>query len=264
MTKLLSLFLLIAFCNLIHAQEVVKEYSLPMTQQGVAVDDHFFYVINNRTISKHDKKNGMLAASWEDKDSVLKHMNSGIIIKGKLCCIHSNFPEIPMASSVEIFDPATLKHTGNHSFGILHGSATWIDWYKNCWYVAFAHYTGKGGPENTTNAWTRLVKFDSKWRQLESWIFPEGLLKKFGNASTSGGVILPDGKILCTGHDNFEIYILEFPEKGFTLKWLETIVVGSYGQGIAYEKKGDSEYLYGLIRKENKVVVTKIHRERQM
>jgi hypothetical protein len=34
--------------------------------------------------------------------------------------------------------------------------------------------------------------------------------------------------------------------------------LGSYGQGIAYEKVGQSEYIYGVIKSENKIVVTKI------
>ena len=63
---------------------------------------------------------------------------------------------------------------------------------------------------------------------------------------------------MITGHDNFETYVLEFPNKGVTLKWVDTIPVGSYGQGIAYEKDGKSEFIYGIIKKESKVVVTKI------
>ena len=245
-------------CNIIQAQDITKVYTVPAARQGVAVDTDHFYVINNSTITKHDKKNGQLVASWEDKDSVLNHMNSGIIIEGKLYCINSSYPELPMASSLEVFDPETLTHIDNHSFGILNGSATWIDKYNDFWYVAFAHYSGKGGVENKTNAWTELVKFDPLWRQTESWIFPKKLLEKFGNNSTSGGVILPDGKILCTGHDNFEIYLLEFPTKGFTLNWIDTFPVGSYGQGIALEKSGGSELIYGIIRNENKVVVTSL------
>jgi hypothetical protein len=258
--KIFSLLIFITFFNLIQAQDITKVYTVPAARQGVAVDADHFYVINNSTITKHDKKNGRLVTSWEDKDSVLNHMNSGIIIEGKLYCINSSYPELPMASSLEVFDPETLTHIDNHSFGILNGSATWIDKYNDFWYVAFAHYSGKGGVENKTNAWTELVKFDSLWRQTESWIFPNKLLEKFGNNSTSGGVILPDGKILCTGHDNFEIYLLEFPAKGFTLNWIDTFSVGSYGQGIALEKSGGSELIYGIIRNENKVVITNLKR----
>jgi hypothetical protein len=194
-----------------------------------------------------------------DTDSVLNHLNSGIIIDGKLYACNSNYPESPMASSIEIFDPVTMKHIGNHSFGIFNGSATWLDKFEGFWYVAFAHYTGRGSEPGKDNTWTRLVKFDKQWRQIESWIFPKELVKHFETKSNSGGVILKDGRILCTGHDNYEIYVLHFPEKGYTLDWTATIPVGSFGQGIAYEKQGNSELIYGIIKKENKVVVSKIN-----
>lgn len=255
----ISFFVLFSIiCNVLLPQNIVRVYDVPSAKQGIAVDSAFFYVINDNSITKYLKTDGSFVSSWEDEDSLIHHMNSGIIIDGKLFCINSNYPEIPMASSLEIFDPVTLEHVGTHSFGIMNGSATWVDRYNNFWYVAFAHYTGKGGEENKTNAWTLLAKFDLEWRQVESWVFPKELLKKFGNKSSSGGVILPTGQILCTGHDNFEIYLLEFPDKGPTLKWIGTIPVGSFGQGIAFEKVGESEFIYGIIKNENKVVVTKI------
>lgn len=258
MQKQILIFLLTVFCINLHSQEIEKVYSVPSARQAVAVDSEYFYVINNSSITKHHKSDGSMVSSWRDRDSLINHMNSGIIIDGKLYCINSNYPEIPMASSLEIFDPVTLEHSFNHSFGILNGSATWIDKYDNFWYVVFAHYTGGGGMADRNNAWSRLVKFDLDWSQIESWIFPKELLNKFGTKSCSGGVILPNGKILCTSHDNFELYVLEFPSKGMTLNWVDTIPIGSYGQGIAYEKNDESEFIYGIIRNENKVVVTKI------
>jgi hypothetical protein len=109
-----------------------------------------------------------------------------------------------------------------------------------------------------TNAWSRLVKFDTGWRQVESWVYPKELLERFGTYSNSGGLILSSDRIFCTGHDLPEVYVLQFPNKGSTLKWVDTIVVGSNGQGIAFEKNGDSEYIYGVIRSERKVVVSRI------
>jgi len=216
--KIFLIILFLVFCNILRSQNIIRVYNVPSSRQGVAVGSDFFYVINNSSITRHLKSDGFLVDSWEDKDSLIHHLNSGIIIDGKLYCINSNYPEIPMASSLEVFDPVTLEHLFNHSFGIMNGSATWIDRYNDFWYVVFAHYTGKGGMEDQSNAWTMLVKFDLNWRQVESWIFPKELLKKFGTKSNSGGVILPDGRILCTGHNNFEVYVLEFPDKGATLK----------------------------------------------
>ena len=237
---------------------IIQSYTVPESRQGVAVDAAHFYVINNHSITKHEKSDGRLVDSWEDKDSLIHHLNSGIVIDGMLYTIHSNYPESPMASSIEIFDPRTLEHIGNHSFGILNGSATWMAEYKGYWYVAFAHYSGTASEPGKTNAWTRLVRFDKEWRQLESWIYPAALVKKFKSMSNSGGVILPDGRIICTGHDYYELYVLAFPTKGYSLIWTGTIPVGSFGQGIAYEKKGDAELIYGIIKKEGRVVVSRI------
>ncbi len=237
---------------------VVRSYDVSLSRQAVATDENYFYVINNSSIQKYRKSNGKKVADWYDRDSVLHHMNSGIILSGKLYACNSNYPGSPMASSVEIFDPVTLKHIGNHSFGILNGSATWLDRKGEYWYVAFGHYTGRGSEDGKDNSWSRLVKFDSAWRQVESWIYPSALLKEFGTRTNSGGVILDNGLILCTGHDNYRIYVLRFPDKGFTLQWIGTIPVGSYGQGIAYEKTTEGEFIYGIIKKEKKVIETKI------
>ena len=259
--RLLSI-LLLTFCTVLYSQSgsrnIVKTYQVPSSKQAVAVDANYFFVINNSSITKHLKKDGKLVSSWVDNDSLIHHMNSGIIIDGKLYVVNSNYPQAPMASSVEIFDPATLTHIDNHSFGIWNGSATWLDEYKGFWYVAFAHYTGKGAEPGKLNSWTRLVKFDDQWRQIESWIYPKELIDKFGSKSNSGGVILPDGKILCTGHDNYELYLLEFPSKGYTLVWRDTISVGSFGQGIASEIENDSILIYGIVKNESKVVVSRI------
>jgi hypothetical protein len=263
MQRILSLLLLSLllgeslFCQTREAM-IVRTYDVPSSRQGVAVDSSYFYVINNSSISKHHKGDGRMVEFWEDEDSLIHHLNSGIIIDGKLYAVNSNYPDFPMASSIEIFDPASLKHVNNHSFGILNGSATWLDEHDGYWFVAFAHYTGRGSEPGKSNAWTRLVKFDREWEQMESWIYPEDLLNKFGLKSNSGGLILPDGRVLCTGHDNYEVYVLEFPKKGYTLNWIDTHSVGSFGQGIAYEKVDKSEFIYGVLKEENKIVVSKI------
>ncbi|HEY9342200.1 MAG TPA: hypothetical protein VIQ23_11505, partial [Hanamia sp.] len=107
--------------------------------QGIAVDKGFFYVIANNSIFKYNKKEGRMVGNFEGKrEGFLKHLNSGIVIKNKLYCAHSNFPDSPMASSIEIFDTGTMEHIGSHSFGLFGGSATWIDEKDGYWWVAFA------------------------------------------------------------------------------------------------------------------------------
>src|SRR5699024_554558 len=115
-------------------------FSASAARQAVAVDNEYFYAIDNRTIEKYDKSSGQLVQVWTDTSGFIQHLNSGVIYDGKLYCAHSNYPKLPMKSSIEIFDVRNLEHIGSHSFGIDVGSATWLDIYEGHWYVAFAHY----------------------------------------------------------------------------------------------------------------------------
>ncbi len=240
--------------------QIEKTYSLPMVKQGVAVNDQFFYVINNSEIVTYTKDEGKLVNRWKDTTRTIKHLNSGIILNNKLYCTNSNYPEDPMVSSIEVFDPQTLQHIANISFGIYIGSATWVDFYKDHWYVAFAHYTGKGSSENKNNHWTQLVKFTKDWQRVEGWIFPEELINKFDTRSNSGGFITNEGVIYVTGHDNKELYELYFPKMSYTLEWKQTYPIPFEGQGIALDKTEKDFTIFGIIRSENKVVKSVIKR----
>jgi len=262
-------YLLISIINLLcalfaiavaSAQEGIidKSFDVSLAKQGVAVDSRFFYVVNNNEILKFTKNEGDFVKKWKDTTATVKHLNSGIIVNEKLYCANSNYPDNPMASSIEIFNPETLQHTGNISLGIYMGSATWLDFYNNHWYIAFAHYTGKGSSENKTNHWTQLVKFTKEWQRVGGWIFPEELINEFDTRSNSGGFITDSGVIYVTGHDNKKLYQLHFPDMGYTLKWSKTYSVPVEGQGIALDKTADKFIIYGIIRSENKVVKTSL------
>ncbi|REE27655.1 hypothetical protein DFQ09_101489 [Winogradskyella pacifica] len=239
--------------------KIERVYNVAEAKQGVAVDSNYFYVINNSSIVKYNQHDGKELIKWQDSTKQIKHLNSGIILDQKLYCTHSNYPESPMVSSIEVFDPNTLKPIENISLGIYLGSATWLDFYDNHWYVAFAHYRGRGESEGKTNSWTQLVKFTKEWQRIEGWIFPKDLIEKFGTRSNSGGVITKSGTILITGHDNKELYELRFPELGYTLEWTNTYDIPYEGQGIALDKITDLELvLYGIIRKESKVLKIRI------
>ena len=67
-----------------------------------------------------------------------------------------------------------------------------------------------------------------------------------------------DGKIGIKGRGSSSWAL--YPKKGYTLNWIGTHPVGSYGQGIAYEKVGESEYVYGVIKAKRKIVVSKLDR----
>jgi len=247
---LFSLFSIVAFCQKI---ETVRTFQANNVKQAVAVDQQYFYVINNAEIVKFDKSTGEQIGSWKDTSGNIIHLNSGVIIDDKLYCANSNYPETPMASSIEIFDPVSLQPVGSHSFGIDIGSATWIDWYEGYWYVAFAHYTGGGGIPGKTNQWTQLVRYSPDWNRVGGWIFPKDLILKFGNYSNSGGIFTKEGKIYTTGHDSKELYILELPQQGYTLKWVATLPAPFEGQGIAQDPL-DPDIFYGISRSKSQVI----------
>ena len=47
------------------------EFPIPEANQGVGVDDKYFYAVDNQTIGKYDKKTGKLVKKWTGLDSAL-------------------------------------------------------------------------------------------------------------------------------------------------------------------------------------------------
>ncbi len=226
-------------------------------RQGVAVDANCFYTINSTGIGKYNKKTGSLILTWKDTTGIIVHLDGGVVVKDKLFCAHSNYPGIPMTSSIEIFSTKDLKHTGSHSFGIKYGSCTWVDFYDNSWWVCFAHYdqfkkeTGKG------TEWTVLVRFDRDWNEKESWTFPQNIISEIKPMSVSGGSWDSYGKLYITGHDSTKVYILKLPQSGPILEYMQSLNIDSHGQGIAWDRS-EKDFFYGIIRKNNSVVVSEI------
>lgn len=240
---------------------VIKKFPVEKAHQAVAVDEDFFFVINSATITKHRKSDGEQIQSWDGSPAGIKHLNSGVLYKGKLYCANSNFPASPMSSSIEIFDPKTLTPIGSKSLGIdPHGSLTWIDFYDNHWWAGFAQYSGKNMQEGKDNRYTTVVKYDKKWQKKEAWVFPEPVISAFGNYSNSGGAWTNDGRLLCTGHDAAEVYVMKIPKSGYTLELAETISApGIAGQGIAIDKTVKNQtLLYGIIRSKKEVTVSAV------
>jgi hypothetical protein len=238
--------------------EEVRRVPAAEANQGVAADDRFLYAIANHAIGKYDKQSGKRVAGWEcENGKPLIHLDSGVVHGGTLYCAHSNYPGVPMVSSVETWDAATLRHTGSHSFGIFAGSATWFDLRDGLRYVTFAHYRGNSDEPSRDPRWTALIQFNSDWQQRQSWVYPEEVVARLGNYSISGGVFTRDGKLVCTGHDNPEAYVLSFPTGGSTLVLEETFAVPMKGQGIALDPT-DSTILYGIDRARREIVFTRV------
>lgn len=240
------------------AFEELGRFHAPEARQGVCADDEHLYVISNHDIGKYLKQNGERVATWGcEKGDPLTHINAGIIFQGKLYCAHSNYPGVPHVSSVEIWDPRTLKHMGVISFGRTDGSLTWFDRRNGNWLACLVHYAGRGGEAGRGPEWSRLVEFDDLWRPTgRGWIFPEELIRFLGKRGfgISGGAIGPDGLLFVTGHDEKALCVLQFPEYGSVLKWVATVPVTAEGQSFAWDPvKPDVVH---MIIKEKRLVIT--------
>jgi len=231
--------------------EQVGEYPIPEANQGVGVDDKHFYAVDNQTIGKYDKRSGKLVKKWTgDKKGPVLHLDSALVMDGKVYAAHSNYPEWPMTSSLEIFVAETLQPVGSHSFGIQFGSLTWVDWKDGHWWMTFANYDRPLGPGKTPyghKANTLMVKFTPDFRMVESWTLPKALLDRFEDMSNSGGSWGPDGFLYLTGHDPAELYRVRLPKSGSVLEVVDIIPMNIRGQGIAWDRSQPG-VIYGIIR----------------
>jgi hypothetical protein len=233
------------------ALQQVGEFVVPEANQGVGVDAHYFYAVDNQSIGKYDKKTGKLIKKWKgDKKGPVLHLDSAMVMDGRLYAAHSNYPTWPMTSSLEIFDAETMEHAGSHSFGIQWGSLTWVDWYNGHWWMTFANYDRLLGPNKTPyghKANTLMVKFTRDFRPVESWTLPKEVLDKFEDMSNSGGSWGPDGFLYLTGHDPAELYRMRLPKAGSVLELVDVIPMKIRGQGIAWDRS-EPGIIYGIIR----------------
>lgn len=226
-------------------------FNVPEANQGVGVDEHYFYAIDNRCVAKYDKKTGQLIKKWTGtQDGPIIHLDGATVVDGKIYCAHSNWTDWPMASSVEIWDAKTMEHIGNHSFGIHWGSLTWIDRYDGFWWIGFANYDVPYGPNKTPygyKARTTIVKFDDQWHWTEAWTLPKAILNRLADMSNSGGSWGPDGFLYLSGHDPAEVYRCQLPKMGSVIELLEIIPLNIRGQGIAWDRSQPGT-IYGIVR----------------
>ncbi len=152
-----------------------------------------------------------------------------------------------MRSSVLSFDPATLALRSVRELPSAPGSLTWLDWSDGSWWLAFAHYAGRGGVPGKGPEATRLVQYDTAWQPGRELAFPRELIARFGRHSSSGGGFGPDGLLYVTGHDAPEIYALRIPRQGDTLVLVGIVPAPITGQGIAWDRASPAS-LWGIVR----------------
>lgn len=234
--------------------EELRRFPAKEAFQGVAVDREHFYAIDNRAIGKYRKDTGARVGGWENEaGGPIKHLNSGVVLSEKLYAAHSNFPQVPAQSSMEIWNTVSMKPLHRHIFENAPGSLTWIVPEGDGWIACFAHYRSSSDP-----ALSRVVKFSANWKTLASWSFPAELIERFAGHSSSGGAVGPRGKLFVTGHDARELYVLEIPEGNEQhLKWLATVAISAAGQAFAWDHD-ESGVLYSIIRQTREVIVSRI------
>jgi len=253
----LLFFWMFSFSAIAQSFNTLNKFDAPQAHQGIAVDENYFYPVATRSVAKHDKRTGGKVAEWkESEDGPVLHLDSGVIVDGKLYAAHSNYPGIPMTSSVEIWDTKTLQHTGSHSFGIRWGSFTWLDRHDGFWWGAFAHYERFEEQLGKDNRWTTIVKFNEQWQPLEEWALPEAVLERLHPMSNSGGSWGPDGYLYLSGHDLGELYKMSLPKRGSELVLEAIIPIENEGQGIAWDRSEEG-IIYTIIRENKQVVVSK-------
>ncbi|MCW2351502.1 hypothetical protein M2336_001294 [Sphingobium sp. B1D7B] len=228
--------------------ETLRRIPAEEARQGVAVGPNDVYAVANWTIARYDRKTGARRAVWTGEPARYPHINSCALIKAELVCAASNFPSVPQASSVEIFDPVTLAHKRTVSLGLGTGSLTWVDWHDGHWWGLFANYDGKGGEAPRDHRHTTLVQFDTDWRRTQSWALPATILERIAPMSISGGGFGPDGRLWLSGHDNPELYVTQLPKGGATLDHIATVPMEAEGQAIDWDENRPG-ILWGISRK---------------
>lgn len=239
----LALSLLVAVAPVVAAEHMAKTlrvYDAADADQGVAVDDHFFYAVDNVVIAKHRRDTGELVARWDGGDAgSLQHINSCLVVAERLECAHSNYPAIPMASSIEWFDAATLVPVDSVSLGMTdEGSVTWTDALSSGRIAGFAHYDEKGGEPYKGAAYGSVVLFDNDWRRVGGYAFPPSVAERLAPHAASGGAIGPDGLLYVLGHDRPEMYVLAKPDMGPYLVHVASLSLEANGQAFAFDPSG--------------------------
>jgi hypothetical protein len=242
--------------------ETLRRFTSPAARQGVCADADRVWVVDNRLIVAVDRATGAETARFEGpRDGPIIHMNSLSLHEGRIYAAHSNYPAEPMLSSVEIFEAASLRHVGSHSFGIMPGSLTSWEWHGGAWWAVWANYSrvfGQSQRPYGNTWWTHLTRHDTELRQTGGWTFPPDILRRAEPMSISGASWGPGGLLWCTGHDHTEVYALRLPAMGSVLQRVHTLPIEAEGQAIAWEKGGDGNVLWQIIRSRTEVVAQRL------
>jgi hypothetical protein len=238
----------------LQAQEIGR-YPAVEAGQGAAADADHVYAIVNTAIGQYRKSDGAFVRRWASpRDGLVRHINSCYAEDGRLYCANSNFPEIPMASSIEVFDTATMTHVDSYSLGMLEeGSLTWFERIPGGWMAGFAHYDEDGGLPYKNHSYASIIRYDEQWRRIGGWMIPDTAISRMQPHAASGGGLGPDGLLYLTGHDRPEMYVMALPAMGPKLVHIATIAIDVEGQAFAWDKSGSERTVYGISRPNREV-----------
>lgn len=240
--------------------EELHRWSIPEANQAAAVDGTHFYGIGNHVLVKHRKDTGERVAQWSSPaDGPIVHYNFGYVDGHRLILSHSNFPQLPPASSLETHDTRTLQPIASHSLGLRPGSLTWAVRHRGSWWACFAYYDDQGTMPGFDQRSTYLGEFDDRWQMLRSWLFPTAFVETWGRSSSSGGDWGADGLLYATGHDAPELHVLRLPRQGVVLEHVAVIDVPFEGQGWAWDRGVRGQrVIYGISRARKEIISARI------
>jgi hypothetical protein len=224
----------------------VRRIPAPEVDQGVAADATFVYAIDNNVIARYALATGERVAVWQGDPALFPHINSCARIDTDLVCAASNYPSVPMSSSVEVFDALTLTHRRTVSLGPdMGGSLTVLDRHDGFWWAVFANYDGRSGTPGRDHRWTVLMRLDDEFQRKEAWLFPQTVLERITPDSVSGAAWNADGLLYVSGHDRPEVYVMALPQGGSTLRHVATVAMPTGGQAIDWDA-GDSRLIWSI------------------
>ena len=217
-----------------------RTFTAPEARQGVAADARHFYPVDNTIVAKYEIASGRRVADWKGpRNGLVRHLNSCLADAGRIRCANSNYPQTPMASSIEVFDAASMKHVESRSLGMTEeGSLTWFDRTRGGWIAGFAHYDQNGGVSYKNHRFSSVVAVDAEWRRTGGWLLPDSALARMAPYAASGGAIGPDGLLYLLGHDRPEMYVVARPPMGPALIHVATIDLEAEGQAFSWAQDG--------------------------
>lgn len=225
--------------------------------QGAVADRRHVYAIGNNAIGKYDKRTGRRVAAWTGERALFPHINSCAVTGARLVCAASNYPAVPQASSVEIFDTRRMVHVASRALPPLPGSLTFLYPRRGGWWAGLANYDGRGGVPGRDHRATLILMLDARFAPVGSWLLPATVLERMAPYSVSGGMGGSDRLLYLSGHDRPELYRIRLPRAGTVLEHVGTLPWPTQGQAIGHDGS-DPKLIWSIDRARRDVVATRM------